>query len=167
MEKFRQTDLKLSHVDSHQHMHMLPIVLDALIHLAGEFNVRAVRIPSEELGLALRLDRADFLQKIGFYSFFRMRRRGAATRLKAAGIRFSDRVYGLLQSGKMTEEYLLRLIPRIQADQVEIYSHPTVDSAVVSPRGASRMQLEALTSGRVRKTLESEGFRLATHHELN
>ncbi len=167
LERFRRTGLKLSHVDGHQHLHMTPLVLNELIRLAGEFGIRAIRIPSEEFRLALRVDRSGFWEKGTLSVAFGMLRSYAANRLKPAGICFPDRVYGLLQSGRMTEEYLLKLIPQIRSDRVEIYSHPTTDDGDADPRGASRTQLEALVSGSVRKALDAQGFRLATYHELN
>ena len=117
--------------------------------------------------MALRLDRMDFLEKGKLAFFFGALGRSSRRRLASAGIRSPDRVYGLFQSGRVTEEYLLKLIPRIRASRVELYSHPTTDAGAASPRGASRPQLEALTSGRVRNLLDREGFRLATYFEMN
>ena len=167
LEKFRRTGLKLSHVDGHQHMHMTPIVLRELIRLAGEFGIRAIRIPSEEFRLAVRVDRGGFWEKGSLSVAFGMLRSYAASRLRPAGICFPDRVYGLLQSGRMTEDYLLKLIPQIRSDRVEIYLHPTTDDRDVDPKGASRSQLDALLSVRVREALDRAGFRLSTYAELN
>jgi len=167
MERFRGTGLKLSHVDGHQHMHMTPVVLGELIRLAGEFGIRAIRIPGEEFRLALRVDRSGFWEKGTLSVTFGMLRSYAANCLRPAGICFPDRVYGLLQSGRMTEEYLLKLIPQIQSDRVEIYSHPTLDPNAHSARGGSRIQLDALLSDRVREALDRAGFRLSTYAELN
>ena len=167
LEKFRRTGLRLSHVDGHQQMHMTPIVLRELVRLAGEFGIRAIRIPSEEFRLALRVDRSGFWEKGSLSVAFGMLRSYAANRLKPAGICFPNRVYGLLQSGRMTEDYLLKLIPQIRSDRVEIYVHPTTDDRDADPKGASRSQLDALLSGRVRQALDSAGFRLSTYAELN
>ncbi len=168
LEKFRSTGLKLSHVDGHQHLHLPPTVLRTLGELAREFGIRAARLPAEELGLTLEIDRSNWPQKVRFSLMFGAVRGCYARRLLAsAGIRFADRVYGLLQSGRMTEEYLLKLIPQIRSDRVEIYSHPTTDDGDADPRGASRTQLDALLSGRVREALDRAGFRLSTYADLN
>jgi chitin disaccharide deacetylase len=159
LEKFRRTGLTLSHVDGHQHMHLTPAALTGLIRLAPEFKIRAVRVPSEELGLAIRIDRRALLEKIKLSAMFGMLRPYAMRRLRSAGIRFPDRVYGLLQNGRVTEGYLLKLVPKIRADRVELYSHPAAEG--------STDQLTALVSGSVRKALDSQGFRLTTYHELN
>ena len=160
LEKFRRTGLELSHVDGHRHMHLPPVVLKILLELAGEFGVRTVRLPSEELRIALTLDWGGWLEKVVSSCAFQSLRFLYARRyLASAGVGFDERVYGLLQSGRVTEEYLLKLIPRIRAGRVEIYTHPTVeeDGAPLG-RGASRAQLEALLSPRVREALSSCGF---------
>jgi len=167
LEKFRQTGLALSHVDGHQHFHVHPVVLGVLIELAEEFGIRAVRLPGEELKLTLKIDRSRLIPKAVYSWLFGWLRRYGERRLQAADIEFADRVYGLLQTGRMTEEYLLRLIPRIGAARVEIYSHPTVSLDCGDPEGASRAQLDALLSEGVRRTLASSGFQLATYPSLS
>jgi len=170
LEKFRKTGLRLSHVDGHLHMHMHPIVLEALLKVANEFEIRAIRLPWEELGITLRVNRSDLLTKCATSWIFGRLRRYGERRLKSAGIEFTDRVYGLLQSGRMTEDYLLGLIPQIRADRIEIYSHPTTRASEGRPtrsRGASQEQLEALLSERVREALDASGFTLATYSQVN
>ncbi len=171
LERFSQTGLKLSHVDGHRHMHLPPIVLQTLLELAKEFGIRAIRLPLEEMSTTLRLDREGWLEKAALSATFRLLRRVYAQRLfESAGIRFVDRVYGLLQSGRMTEEYLLGLIPKIQAERVEIYSHLTTETDGHSSRchrGASPAQLAALLSDQVRQALVQHGFQLATYSQVN
>ena len=167
LEKFQQTGLKLSHVDGHRHMHLPPFVLGTLIELSPEFSIRAIRFPSEELSTALAIDRNNFLEKSSLSFAFKTLGLRAKRRLRSAGIRCLDRVYGLLQSGRVTEDYLLQLIPQIRAGWVEIYSHPTIETNSHSLRGASGSQLAALLSDRVRRALVSHGFRLASYFDLN
>ncbi len=171
LEKFHQTGLRLSHVDGHQQMHLPPIVLKTLIELSEEFGIKAIRLPSEELRLTLRLDRSGWVEKVKLSLLFGLLRVGYAKRLlQEAGMNCAERVYGLLQTGRMTEEYLLGLIPQIRADRVEIYSHPIVEGAdrfLIDPLGAHPAQLAALLSRRVRSALDSNGFRLGTYGEMN
>lgn len=163
LERFTQTGLPLSHVDGHLHLHMHPVVLKILVECAQEFGIRAIRLPKEDLRVNLQLERKRFLLQVGYAWIFGWLRRFGESRLRPAGIEFADQVYGLLQTGRVTEDYLLKLIPRISDSRVEIYSHPTLALEGNSPKGASRRQLEALLSGRVRKVLESHGFNLASY----
>ena len=85
---------------------------------------RRIRLPSEELGLALSLDPRGKATKILWSVVFGFLHRHARRLLQERRIGFHQRVYGLLATGRITEEYLLGLIPRIQAESVEIYCHP-------------------------------------------
>ncbi|HEY9606321.1 MAG TPA: hopanoid biosynthesis-associated protein HpnK [Allocoleopsis sp.] len=167
LEKFRATGLPLSHVDGHLHMHSHPVILGALVKLADEFNIKVIRLPSEELKFTLNLDRSDLQTKLSWSFIFTGLRLYGEGVLKSRGVGFVDRVYGLLQSGRMTEDYLLGLIPQIQANVVEIYSHPAIaipGEPVNSPIGLGQAELEALVSDRVRETILSSGFELTNYN---
>ena len=167
LEKFRSTGLQLSHVDGHLHMHLHPAILPTLVELADEFNVKVIRLPSEELRTNLNLDNSDLQTKL-VWSFFSTGFRWNGERLlKSKGIGFVDRIYGWLQSGRMTEEYLLGLIPQIRANLVEIYSHPAIAIATEptnGPLGLGPAELAALVSDRVREMLVSQGFELTNYN---
>ncbi|MBE9009903.1 hopanoid biosynthesis-associated protein HpnK [Pseudanabaenaceae cyanobacterium LEGE 13415] len=163
LEKFRQTGLKLSHVDGHLHLHSHPIVLKHLVEFAKEFEIPEIRLPSEELSIAIAIDPSDRVAKtVGSIVFAGLRRYGE-TLLRKHRIHFADRVYGLLQTGRITESYLLDLIPRITANVVEIYSHPAIvvpGEPSNAPLNLGFAELEALLSDRVRAALEQHGFEL-------
>ncbi|MEH2238519.1 hopanoid biosynthesis-associated protein HpnK [Nostoc sp.] len=164
--KFRDSGLSLSHVDGHLHLHSHPFVLSILVELAQEFNIRVIRLPNEELGMSLKLDRRRLLTKLVWSGVFSLLRRYGETLLTSQNINYANRVYGLLATGSMTEEYLLGLIPQIEADLVEIYFHPAVPAPGEpfngSP-GAGTVELAALLSEKVRQTLTANGFELTNY----
>jgi hopanoid biosynthesis associated protein HpnK len=167
LEKFRATGLKLSHVDGHLHLHSHPVVLGILTELAEEFNIKVIRLPSEELRLTLKIDRSDLATKILWSLVFTGLRSYGEGLLKSKGIYFCDRVYGLLQSGRMNQDYLQRLIPQIQAKVVEIYSHPAIafpGEPLNGPLGAGEVELAALLSDSVRELLTANGFELTNYN---
>lgn len=169
LEKFRETGLPLSHVDGHLHMHCHPVILRSLVELADEFNIKVIRLPWEELSFTLNLDRRDLLNKLIWSGVFTGLRRYGERLLKSKGIRFCDRVYGLLESGQMSEDYLLGLIGQIQADFVEIYSHPAITipgEPLNGPLGAGEVELAAWLSDRVREMLTSNGFELINYNNV-
>lgn len=159
LEKFCQTGLPLSHVDGHLHLHTHPVVLNILIDLAPEFGIKVIRLPYEELNYTLNIDRSNLWTKIIWSLVFRQLRQYGAKLLQAKGIYFTPRVYGLLQTGNMTEDYLLKLIPQIKVNCSEIYSHPTEDSQ-------GKEELTALLSNKVKNMLISNGFELTNYLTL-
>lgn len=166
LEKFRQTGLPLSHVDGHLHHHSHPGVLPHIVTLAKEFDIRVIRLPSEELWLTLKLDRSDLATKLIWSVVFTSLRRYGEGLLNAHGIQFADRVYGLLESGRISEGYLLGLIPQIQADLVEIYAHPAIinpGEPSNAPLNLGSSELAALLSDRVREAVVQQGFELTNY----
>ncbi len=167
LEKFRSTGLQLSHVDGHRHMHLNPVVLHNLVDLSNEFNIKVIRLPYEELKITLSIDSSDRLMKIIWYSVMSGLRWYGERLLKSKGIVSPKRVYGWLQSGRISEAYLLNLIPQIQANMVEIYAHPAIAISGEprnGPQGAGQLELDALVSHQVREMLGSQGFELINYN---
>lgn len=159
LEKFRDSGLNLSHVDGHLHLHVHPVILNILTEFAGEFQIKFIRLPSEELTKNLKIDRRNLLIKIVWSIVFGQLRNYGESLLKAHNIKFADRVYGLLQTGNVSEEYLLSLIPQIEAELVEIYAHPTSVNTKINNSG--EIELKAFLSERVREILSIKGFELS------
>ena len=165
LEKFRATGLQLSHVDGHNHMHFNPAVLHALAELAEEFNINVIRLPYEELRITLKLDSNGFVEKLMWSMIIAGLRRYGERVLKSKKISFADRVYGWLETGQMTEPYLLGLIPQIRANLVEIYSHPAIAlSGEPKPYGLAEAEFEALLSAKVHEAIANSGFELTNYN---
>lgn len=157
----------MSHVDGHLHLHSHPVVLGILTEMAGEFNIKVMRLPSEELRFTLRLDKSNLPTKLLWSCIFTGLRNYGECLLKSRGIYFCDRVYGLLQSGRMSENYLQGLIPQIQDNIVEIYSHPAIafaDEPLNGPVGAGEVELAAWLSESVQELLRKNGFFLTNYN---
>ncbi|MBS9394541.1 MAG: hopanoid biosynthesis-associated protein HpnK [Dolichospermum sp. LBC05a] len=164
LEKFRDSGLNLAHVDGHLHLHVHPVILNILTELAPEFNIKFMRLPSEELSKNLKIDQRNLFTKIIWSLVFGQLRRYGEGLLKTHNIKFADRVYGLLQTGDMSEEYLLGLIPQIEAELVEIYSHPDLVNTEINNGG--EVELAALLSQQVREMLTVKGFELSNYNQL-
>ena len=164
LERFAGTGLSLSHVDGHHHMQMHPVVLGILIEMAESFSIPAIRLPAEDLGVSLSLDPRGAAGKILLSLGFGFLRRWGVRRLRRTRVSFSKRVYGLLESGRITEDYLLGLIPRIAEDDVELYCHPATElpgEHFHGPPYNGPAELAALLSGKVRAAIDRSGLVLS------
>ena len=164
LEKFRDSGLNLAHVDGHLHLHVHPVILNILTEFAAEFKIKFIRLPSEELSKNIKIDNRNLFTKIIWSIVFGQLRRYGEGLLKANQIKFADRVYGLLQTGDMSEEYLLGLIPQIEAELVEIYSHPDLVNTEINNGG--EVELAGLLSQQVRELLTVKGFKLSNYNQL-
>ena len=170
LEAFAATGLPLSHVDGHLNVHLHPAVLNILLELAPAHGIRAVRLPREPLGTSLWLDRRAPLRKLAEAVTFRSLTRYARPRLAAGGIRCVDQLFGLHQSGHVTEPYLLGVLAALPPGTTEIYCHAGQVDAEASrwrPREYEcEAELTALCSPRVRAAVDAHNVRLTSYRDL-
>jgi chitin disaccharide deacetylase len=154
-EAFRATGLKLDHVTAHKHFHLHPSILSAVLDLAREFRVPAVRAPFEPRAILAQVEAAA-----PRLSAFALAARAQRARLKRAGVAAPDQVFGLAWSGAMTQSRLQGLIAHLPDGVTEIYTHPATasDFAGAASGYRYREELAALTSPDVRRQIAAAGI---------
>lgn len=123
-ERFLSTGLTLTHVDSHTHLHLHPVLFDIMVGLCGEFGVRRMRVPEDDLGLAARPGAGCTPEQRGAALLFKVFTRRMKARLAREGFVFPRRVLGHLLTGRMDKAYVLRMIDQLPGGDFEIYFHP-------------------------------------------
>lgn len=156
--------IKPTHADGHINIHIHPVIFPALCRLAREYGIPRVRVPRGELpaNLAYPGDADPLWPRIalaGTFAGVRALLAGAARGLE------TPPTWGLLRSGRMTEDYVLWLLKNLPGGVTEIYCHPSTDpSSAVTDRPAPTHQtiteLRMLTSPRLRAELEASGIDL-------
>ena len=164
-EQFARTGLSLSHVDAHQHLHLHPAVFPLLMQLAGEYQAAGIRLPRDNLRLALRYDHHGMLRKIAWGGALGAMSRFWAGRIPG-GIHTAERCYGLFQSGQMSEQYLLRVLSSVSGRSAEIYFHPTI-GARMNQWGPNETDFAALVSRAVRNVVTARNLQLSTYRDLS
>jgi hopanoid biosynthesis associated protein HpnK len=165
---FRQTGLRLDHLDGHHHFHLHPTLQSILVRLAAEFGIAAIRVPDEpgivRAGAAQRM--RDWLAGLP------LRARGPAMkrRLARAGICFNDTIFGLKDSGALDTGRMRDLLARLPDGVTEIYLHPATrrwDGPDTLPENyRPEAELAALVDPAVRAALDASGAALASFGEL-
>ncbi|NLI80499.1 MAG: hopanoid biosynthesis-associated protein HpnK [Deltaproteobacteria bacterium] len=152
-DRFCSTGMKPTHVDSHLHMHVHPVVFEATVNLARHYGVKCMRVPVDDLFLALQQDRTGMARKVLESLVFRLLARPMKHRLDALGIGRCERVFGHLLSGRLTEEYVLAALERLRPGGNEIYFHPAIcgdGEKAPNPQGRQGLaEFRILTSPRV------------------
>ena len=170
LELFRKTGLALDHVNSHHHFHVHPTVATALIRLAPEYGIKAVRVPHERpieswraAGDRLVRRLLTWITQILWTTLLRRR-------LDRAGIRVNDCVLGLSDTGDMRADRVARYVASLPEGVSELYVHAatgTWDGSESWPRDyACRGEFEALIDDRVAATLRRAGVRPVTFAAL-
>jgi predicted glycoside hydrolase/deacetylase ChbG (UPF0249 family) len=162
--RFAATELPLSHVDGHWHMHLHPAVFHVLLPQAKEFGASGLRLPRDDLWPALRHDPRRAGTKVAWALVFGLLCRWGRRQVCTGGLVVANRVNGLMQSGRIGEPYVLELLRRLQVPVAELYFHPSTGPA--REPLANPGDLATLLSPALREVSQQRGLRLASYPDL-
>lgn len=157
----------LTHIDGHLNMHLHPTVFRILSELMPRFGITTFRLARERLAENLRFDRERKIGKALEHLIFGFLTGHARPELHRMGIAYAAEVKGVFGSGRMTEEYLLTIIDRLQDGLTEIYVHPGIlPDAEISrrmPGYRHQEELAAITGRAVRQRLQQMQIQLQNY----
>ena len=156
----------LNHIDGHLNFHVHPLFADILVNLAVEYKVPCIRLPRERVMTTLRLRRDNAMRKLVESVIFRTLSRRTSRMMAERGLTSTDALFGLHQSGHLSEDYVVGVIDRIRDGTTELYFHPAADIGGVPPSPAAQLEVEILTSPRVRDAVARNGIELITFADL-
>jgi len=158
--------ISISHVESHQHLHMLPNILRVVVQLAKEFGIDAIRIPDESFHI-------NMLTKWSFFSraleliilkFF-CRRAGNIPLAR------TDYFGGFFCSGKLDKENLQKLLGNLPpSGTCELMCHPGLHDTNSRYRHWGyhwSEELRALTDPNISKLVSARGIKLISYRDLS
>ena len=158
IEAARAAGLVLSHVDTHQHLHLWPTVGEVVVRLATAHGIGGIRVPRS----------ASALKGAGINKLAD----GLAVRASAAGLSSPGWAAGLDEAGRMHGPRFVAALERVAARSprsAEIGCHP---GHAADARGDYRwgydwdQELAWLTSPEAKGAVERAGFYLAGYSSL-
>lgn len=159
--------IPLSHLDGHLNIHLHPTVFRILAELMPKYGISSFRLSRERLAHNLKFDRQRLLGKSVERIIFGALADAARPQLDSLGISYAGEVKGVLNSGRMTESYLLNIIEDLQDGLTEIYFHPGMlpDSEITRrmPDYRHPEELAALLSPTVRQRLKETGINVQNY----
>jgi hopanoid biosynthesis associated protein HpnK len=156
----------LNHIDGHLNFHVHPLFADILVNLAVEYKVPCIRLPRERVMTTLRLRRDNATRKLVESAIFRTLSRRTSRMMAELGLTSTDALFGLHQSGHLSEDYVVGVIDRIRDGTTELYFHPAADIGGVPPSVEAQLEVEILTGLRVRDAIARNGIELTTFADL-
>ncbi len=157
---------RLDHIDGHLNFHVHPVIADLLIGLCAEYHVPCMRLPREPVATTLALAGDHAVRKLVESVIFRELSRRARRQLVERGIRSTDSLFGLYQSGHLSEQYVLGVVARLPPGLTELYFHPAADIGGTPPTLEAQSEVAILTSLRVRAALADRNVRLTSFAEI-
>jgi hopanoid biosynthesis associated protein HpnK len=160
---FQETGLRLSHLDSHQHLHMFPPVFQIVRRLARWVENVWIRNPVGPWRKSPDTPMGRWVQRLGLN----------LTCLSARRLRdgsqpqMPDGMYGFEVSGHLTRSALEQILRKIPDGLYELICHPGEDDAETRTRYSHwgyrwAEELEALTARETRVVLQEQGIVLTS-----
>ena len=141
--KIREAGFQITHLDSHEHIHMLPGIFKITAGLARKYRIPYIRIPNEPLYVIKKSFRTIDLIRYAALKTLSVFGR------KHAGLTCNTAFLGHFHSGRITDDILKFLISSVPPGITEIALHP----------GSAEPTLT------LKNTLDSSKIKLVTHKE--
>lgn len=169
-DTFKKTGLPLDHVNAHNHMHLHPTILGLILKVGKDYGLSAIRVPYEPFLPSWRASRRGFVSKLASSALLFPWIALLKLRLRRAGVRSNDCVFGLHDSGHLDSGLVMRLLAHLPEGVTEIYFHPATRRCPEIERHMSdyehEREFEALISPSVKEALRMHGVRPLSFSEL-
>ena len=136
LQKVEATGIPISHVDSHQHMHTLPGIIDIVLDLAARAGIRAVRTP---LFAGAFGGLGQLVGRLGLSTLARL----AACKAHRRGLLTPDNFAGIVAGEAVSEGELLHLIAHLPQGTTEVMMHPGTKNDVLQEDSGWQHDFEA------------------------
>ena len=157
-EKFHATGLPLDHVNGHLHLHLHPVIFKILMDDSEKLGIRHVRFTRDCLARSRRMSSGYLFYRVSHAVIFELLSRRVREPLRQRNIRHAQITFGLLQDGRVHEDYVLKLLPELPPGDSELYSHPSLDKF--------KHEFDALISPRVREQIQKLDIKLIRYQDL-
>ena len=139
LQKVEATGIPISHVDSHQHMHTLPGIIDIVLDLAARAGIRAVRTPRTPLFAGAFGGLGQLVGRLGLSTLARL----AACKAHRRGLLTPDNFAGIVAGEAVSEGELLHLIAHLPQGTTEVMMHPGMKNDVLQEDSGWQNDFEA------------------------
>lgn len=111
-EAFAKTDLRLDHVNAHNHLHLHPTVLSLILKIGKQHGLKSIRLPFDP-------NAKGFGAKCLKPWLALMK-----SRLRKHGIKHNDVLLGLDETGALDTKALISMIESLSSQTAELMCHP-------------------------------------------
>ena len=175
MRKLQSAGLRVSHLDTHKHVHIFPAVLSPIIAAARACGVRAIRNPfaPRVLPAAVFLPNPHLWGRYLATAALRLFARNFHSRVAEAGIASTRGILGVVATGALTPELFAKLIAALPSTEGtwEFVCHPGYNDAALDAlptrlRASREQELATLKSPAAQEAIERSGVEKVSYREL-
>jgi hopanoid biosynthesis associated protein HpnK len=174
IRKLQASGIRVSHVDTHKHTHVLPRILRPLLRAARECGVRAVRNP---FGPRFPMRSSQLMRRPNLWTRYAQLRilGGFARRFHSTvaheGFITTDGTLGIEVTGTLDEMLFHAIAESIPEGTWEFVCHPgyndtDLQTANTRLRASRETELRVLTMPAAREILDQQGIELISYRDL-
>jgi len=183
IEKVKNENIELDHINSHLHVHMFPQIFKIVIRLAKEYSIPAIRFSNERLRFGIANNYYPLAprnrQQIGRY-FYDFRKvlllkilAGFDKKfLESSGLYNPDYFFGAFLMGQMRFEQYVKIFDIIKDSCTEIACHPGyVDDEIIATNDSlieeREEELKTLLDPKLKQAILEKDITLVTFAEIS
>jgi hopanoid biosynthesis associated protein HpnK len=177
IERIIASGVRLTHLDGHKHIQLLPGIFEIVLKLALEFGIKGIRCAVEPGGALVLVKEVRRTGKTGAKQFglaraFSLLALKARPKVKRAGL-FTPRYFlGIMQTGFLDIAELSRILNNLPNGPTELMTHPGYADAALA-RTPTRLlkqreeELRALINPGLKESIAHNGIHLISYRELS
>ena len=120
--KAEKMGLKLSHIDSHRHVHMIPLLFKVMLELKEKYHISRIRVINECALLSAKTNKSkSYLFDGGLIKYFLLRFFAVLN-----GYKSSTYFYTMLYTCKLSSEHFQKVLIPYGYECVEVMIHPSI-----------------------------------------
>ena len=158
LEKIQRAGVKLTHVDSHQHLHHVPGIVKIVLELASAAGLHAMRVADAKLFDGELKTFGQFVGRFGLNSLAKF----AAFHAHRKNFATPEHFAGIVAGEAVGENFMLKLIENLRDGTTEVMLHPGTDNKILQDfcqwDHDFEAELAAVTSPKVLAALEAENI---------
>ncbi len=174
IRKVQATGMTVTHVDSHKHTHIFPVIFKPLLAVARDCGVRAVRNPFgplKTLAYAHLMRRPKLWTRYTEVGILHRFAQEFKKQVAAHGMTTPDGSFGVVVTGALTQNLFDAVVGCIPEGTWEFVCHPGYNDADMEKirtrlRSSRDVELQILTSDATKTTLRRHGIELISYKSI-
>ncbi len=164
----KKLGIQLTHIDSHQHLHVLPGVIQIVLDLAMKYNLSKARIPAESFFFLGNYPASPgrYIAKCGLTTCAKI----AQISMHRFGIITPDHFFGMVAGGHLYKKHFISILQALPDGVSEIMVHPGKDNRILDDiyhwGYHWEEELESVTSSQAMEIVKGKQIRLISYGEL-
>ena len=166
LEKIQRAGLTLTHVDSHQHLHHVPGIVEIVLELAASAGINAMRVANTKIFDGELDSLGKFVGRLGLGSLAMFAAHAAHKKNFATPEHFA----GIVAGESVSENFMVKLIENLRDGTTEVMLHPGTDNKILRDfcewDHDFEEELAAVTSPRVLNLLAEKNIQAVNFRDL-